>query len=487
MTGPRPATAAPAPDDAEETALARRIFEAQQAHRPVMAATSAGQRIERLQRLKRLLLERREQACSALHRDFRKHPAETELTEIQPVLAELNHSIRHLRRWMAPRPVSGSILLLGTRSRIEYEPRGVVLILAPWNYPLALILIPLIAAVAAGNCVILRPSEKVPATAAFLRELLRAAFPPEEAAVVLGGIATADALLELPFDHFFFTGSTPVGRKVMAAAARKLASVTLELGGKSPAIVEASADLALSADRIVWGKFLNAGQTCIAPDHVLVEASVAERFVAEAGAAIHRLYGATPEARQANSSFCRMVDAAAFTRVEGLLREATHQGATVVTGGETAPADRYIAPTLLTGVHPEMSLMREEIFGPLLPVLTWRSPDELWQLAKRGGSPLALYVFSRRRGFVAEVKRNIQAGGMGVNTTMLHYANPSLPFGGIGESGLGAYHGEYGFQALSHSRALLEQGRFSLAGLFYPPYTKSVRKLVEMVTGWVLR
>lgn len=482
LTGPVPASAS----DNETIALARRIFAAQREHHPVLAATTAPARKERLRRLKRALLEQRDEAFAALHQDFRKHPAETELSELQPVLVELNHALHHLADWMRPRPVPGSLLLLGTHSRTEYVPRGVVLILAPWNYPLALVLIPLIAAVAAGNCVMIRPSEKVPATAAFLRRLVERTFPPEEVAVVTGGIPLAEALLELPFDHFFFTGSTAVGRKVMAAAARHLASVTLELGGKSPAIVDASADLGLAAERVVWGKFMNAGQTCIAPDFVLVEATVAEQFAAAARRAAERLYGTTPEARRKETSLCRLIDDAAFRRIDGLLRDAVARGATVAAGGETAAAERYIAPTILTGVTPEMEIMREEIFGPVLPVVAWRSPDELWPLVRRHGHPLALYVFSRNEQFVSQVAQRVSMGGMAVNTTVLQYANPGLPFGGVGESGVGQYHGEYGFQAFSHPRAVLRQGRLNLARFFFPPFTDRIRRLMRFVTERVI-
>ena len=460
----------------------REAFEKLQARRWEQAQTSARERIARLERLKGHLINRREQLAEALYADFRKPRAETEATEVLPALMELAHTLKHLKAWMKPRKVATPLLLAGTSSEVRYEAKGVVLILSPWNYPFGLAINPLIAAVAAGNCVMLKPSEKTPRTAEFIASLVRDTFEPSEVAVVQGGPEVGDALLRLPFDHFFFTGGPRVGRKVMEAAAKHLAGVTLELGGKSPAIVDATADVKAAAERIVWGKFLNAGQTCIAPDYVYVHASQEEAFLAGVKEALERFYGKTEEARRASPDLCRLVDDAAFQRVRGLLDRTVTSGARVVTGGVVDEASRYIAPTVLADVAEESPVMEEELFGPVLPVLRYEQPETVVETIREGGKPLALYVFSQDDAAVEQLLRQTSAGGTAVNTVLLHIANPNLPFGGVGQSGLGAYHGEDGFRELSHARAVLKQGRASLAHFFFPPYTGKAQQLARLAS-----
>jgi aldehyde dehydrogenase (NAD+) len=457
-------------------------FEKLQARRWELAQTSAKERLERLERLKSHLLNRREALAEALYADFRKPRAETESTEILPALMELTHTAKHLKAWMKPRKVATPLLLAGTHSEVRYEPRGVVLILAPWNYPFGLAINPLIAAVAAGNCVMLKPSEKTPRTAEFLAGLVRDTFEPSEVTVVQGGPEVGDALLRLPFDHFFFTGGPRVGRKVMEAAAKHLAGVTLELGGKSPAVVDATADVKVAAERIIWGKFLNAGQTCIAPDYVYVHASKEEAFLNEAKEALERFYGKSEEARRASPDLCRLVDDAAFTRVRGLLDRSVTSGARVVAGGVVDEASRYIAPTVLADVAEGSPVMEEEIFGPVLPVLRYEQPEMVVETIREGGKPLAMYVFSQDDAAVEQLLRRTSAGGTVVNNVVIHFANPNLPFGGVGQSGMGAYHGEDGFRELSHARAVLKQGRASLAHFFFPPYTGKAQQLARLAS-----
>jgi aldehyde dehydrogenase (NAD+) len=456
---------------------AARLFALQQTNRWRVARTTARERRATLGRLGAAIAARRGEIAAAAYADFRKAPAEVEVTEIHPVLAEIGLTRRHLARWMRPRRVRTPLLLFGTRSEIRHEPRGVVLILAPWNYAFSLVVAPLVAAIAAGNCVILKPSEKSPATSAFLRRFIGEVFDESEVAVVEGGAEAADALLELPFDHVFFTGGTRIGRKVMAAAARHLASVTLELGGKSPAIVDETADVRAAAERIVWGKFVNAGQTCVAPDYVLVHASRAAAFVAEARRTLAARYGGTPEAHAGNPDFCRIVDVGHFERLADLLARSVAAGAVVEAGGATVAGERYVAPTILSGVGFDAPLMEEEIFGPILPVLTYADIDEALARMRPLGKPLALYVFSRRRATVEHILANTTAGGTSVNTTLLHYGNPHLPFGGVGNSGQGNYHGAFGFRAFSHQRAVLRQREPSLARFLFPPYRGTLHEI----------
>ncbi len=457
-------------------------FERLQARRWEQARTTAKERIARLERLKANILARREALAEALFADFRKPQAEAESTEVLPVLMELAHTLKHLKAWMKPRRMETPLMLTGTRSEVRYEPKGVVLVIAPWNYPFGLAIAPLIAAVAAGNCVMLKPSEKTPHTAAFLEGLVRDTFEPSEVTAVQGGPEVGEALLQLPFDHFFFTGGPRVGQKVMAAAARHLAGVTLELGGKSPVVVDETADVKAAAERVIWGKFLNAGQTCIAPDYVFVHASKEEAFLAAAKEALERFYGKTEEARRASPDLCRLVDDAAFARVQGLVDRTVTGGGRVVAGGVVDSDSRYIAPTVLADVTVEAPVMQEEIFGPVLPVLRYEQLETVVDTIRASGKPLAMYIFSQDEETVEWLLRQTSAGGTVVNNVILHFVNPDLPFGGVGQSGLGAYHGEVGFRELSHARAVLRQGRPSLAQLFFPPYTGKAKQIARLAS-----
>jgi aldehyde dehydrogenase (NAD+) len=459
----------------------RELFDLQTANRWTVAASTAAQRVERLERLRGAIGQRRDRLCAAIRADFGKHAVETELTEVLPVMEEIALVARHLRRWVRPQRVSTPMTLAGGRSEIRYEPKGLVLILSPWNYPFLLAIDPLVAAVAAGNCVILRPSDKTPRTTAFLHELVSSVFPENEAAVVVGGHEVADALIDLPFDHVFFTGSTAVGRKVMTAAARHLSSVTLELGGKSPVIVDETADLDAAGARVAWGKFINAGQTCVAPDYALVHEAVADGFVEALVRAIARSYGADEASRAASADLPCMVDGRACDRLEGAIRGAVNAGARVIVGGMIDAGARRIAPTVVTNVAPDSPLMAEEIFGPVLPILTFRGLDEAVAMVRAMPKPLALYVFSRRQANIDLVLGGTTAGGTCVNHVVMHLANPHLPFGGVGDSGMGHYHGRFGFEAMSHARAVYRQVMPSGLSFLFPPYTARSEKLMRML------
>jgi len=455
---------------ADVAAEAARIFAAQQRNRWRVARSGARERSATLERLAAAIAAQRVGIATARYADFRKPAAEVELTEIHPVLAEIKVAARNLEAWMRPRPVRTPLLLAGTSSEVRSEPRGVVLILAPWNYAFSLVVAPLVAAVAAGNCAILKPSEKTPATSAFLKRFVAEVFDEAEVAVVEGGVEAAEALLALPFDHVFFTGGTRIGRTVMAAAARHLASVTLELGGKSPTIVDETADVRAAAERVVWGKFVNAGQTCVAPDYVLVHASRAAEFVAEAKRALDARYGPAGPGRAATADYCRIVDAGHFARLADVLDRSVAAGAHVEAGGERDEGERYLAPTILSGVTFDSPMMEEEIFGPILPVLSYTDLDTALERLRALGKPLALYIFSRSEPAVEHILANTTAGGTAVNATMLQYGNPHLPFGGVGASGHGSYHGIHGFRTFSHERAVLRQRGPSLARFLFPPY-----------------
>jgi len=458
-----------------------RIFRAQHANKAAVRRTSAVQRIAKLERLRAAIVAREQAIRDAMFADFRKSPTEVDMTEIFASLVEIKDAIHALPGWMKPRRVAAPLSLVGTHSAIHYEPRGVALIIGPWNYPFLLVIAPLVAAIAAGNCVIVKPSELTAKTSAVLAELLASVFSDNEVAVVEGDAGVAQKLLELPFDHFFFTGSTRVGRLVAVAAARHLASTTLELGGKSPAVVDDSADLATTAKRIVWGKFINAGQTCIAPDYVLVSKRREAGLVDALRHAIAEAYGATAEARHASTDLCRVIDDRNFERLAKLLADTVAGGARVEIGGATSAAERYIEPTVLTGVRPDAPIMSEEIFGPILPVLTYDAFDEVAPFIMARDKPLALYVFGTDRARIDALIDRTAAGGTCVNNTLLHFGNPNLPFGGVGASGTGSYHGFFGFRAFSHERAVLRQGRVDLAKRAYPPYTSRVKAMLGVM------
>jgi aldehyde dehydrogenase (NAD+) len=453
-----------------------RILASQRRNQARVAATSAGERIDKIRRLEAAMLARRGEIRQAMWDDFRKPPAEVDLAEIYTVVTEARHAARHLRRWMRPRRAPGPITLLGSSSRLHHEPKGVVLILSPWNFPFNLSLAPLVSAVAAGNCVVLKPSEMTPHSSACMKRILAALFEESEVAVVEGDARVAQELLRRQFDHIFFTGSPAVGRIVMKAAAEHLTSVTLELGGKSPAIVDRTADLDEAAEKIAWGKFLNSGQVCIAPDYVLVDETVRDAFLPKLRAAVESLGG--------NDSRPIMVNERHAARVAGLVDGAVAQGAEVVMGGRGE--GRAIPPTILAGVAADAAVMQEEIFGPVLPVVSYRTLDEAFDVIASKEKPLALYIFSRARRVVRQILGRTTAGGTVVNHTLIHFYQLNVPFGGVGNSGMGRGHGFAGFEAFSNIRGVVDQRtRLSPINLIYPPYTKLKQKVIDLMLRYL--
>ncbi len=448
-----------------------RLYELQQKRRPAIVQTTVAQRIEKLRKIERAMLAHRDEIRAAMWADYQKPVPEVDLSEIFAVVGEARHARRHLRRWMKPRRVSTPLSLLGSRSKILYEPKGMVLILAPWNFPFNLTLGPLVSAVAAGNCAILKPSEMTPHSSACMKKILAEIFDESEVAVIEGDAEVAAALLKKRFDHIFFTGSPRVGRIVMKAAAEYLTSVTLELGGKSPAIIDGTANLDEAAKKIAWGKCFNSGQVCIAPDYLLVDEKVREPFLEKLRSAIAEIGG--------EGSRGLLVTSAYATRIRQLLDDALQRGAKVLAGGESKERDFPV--TILENVSPDATLMKQEIFGPLLPVSTYRTIDEALNTIAEREKPLVLYLFSRDRRIIREVLGGTTAGGTAVNETLIHFFQLYLPFGGVGESGIGKSHGFFGFEAFSNARGILQQPtRFSSIQLMYPPYNKFKRKIVDL-------
>lgn len=457
-----------------------RLFAGLQEHRAIVAGSGPAARRLKLKRLHDTVLARRGRIQEALYADMRKPPSEVDLTEIYAVVLEARHAMRHLKRWMRPRRVSTPLAFLGSSSKIYYEPKGVVLIIAPWNFPLNLTLGPLVSAVAAGNSAIVKPSEMIPATAQCIHEIIAEVFPENEVAVVEGDAAVSQALLRRPFDHIFFTGSPAVGKAVMRAAAEHLTSVTLELGGKSPVVIDESANLREAARKIAWGKFLNNGQTCVAPDYLLVHSGVQQDFSRQLGLAVTDLFGSEENAA-ASESYGRVVNERHHGRLSRILDEAVAAGARVLRGGKGESAQKFFPPTILENAPAESAVMREEIFGPVLPVVPYDDLDEAIRLINEKDKPLALYIFSRDQRVIDRVLSSTSAGGTMINDVALHFFQANLPFGGVGVSGFGKSHGWFGFEAFSNARGVVRQlTRFSGIQFMYPPYGKLAKKLIDL-------
>lgn len=409
----------------------------------------------------------------ALAKDLRKSEAEAYASEIGLIFMEINHTLAHLRDWMKDNRQPTPLALQPSTSRIQYEPKGVVLIISPWNFPFQLCIAPLIGAIAAGNCALLKPSEDAPHTSQVINDLIAQTFPENYISVVQGpGIEVVPELMEkFTFNHIFFTGSPGVGSKVAAHAAKKLTPVTLELGGKSPGIVSASANLKVAARRLVSGKFTNAGQICVAPDYLLVEKSVKDAFIAEVRKALIEFFGADP---QKSPDYTRIINQKRFDVISGYLRKGR-----ILIGGITDKDALYIAPTVIDGVDMNDPIMQEEIFGPVWPIITWESKAELLTLSRQNRYPLACYFFGSNKKLENFVLENIEFGGGCVNNTLIHWANQELPIGGVMGSGSGHYHGWHSFACFSHAKSILRSATWIDPSVRYPPFSKRKIKLLR--------
>ena len=432
-----------------------RVFALQRAHQWEVKASSAEQRREKLRRLKAAVEAHGDAIVAAVKQDTRKPEGEIRVTELLNVLGNIDRNIANLEEWMKPVEVVPS-MNKADKARIVPEARGVCLVLGPWNFPLGLVLGPVAAAIAAGNCCMIKLTDLCPATASVAAKIIRQAFSENEVALFEGGVEVATALLELPFNHLFVTGSTRVGKLVMAAAAKNLATVTLELGGKSPVIVDEDADVKKVAADLAAAKQFNGGQACICPDYVFVKESQKGALIEEFRARVKQnLYGEDGRIRKEN--IAQIVNASNFARIKRLFDDAVAKGAKVAVGGTLEEADRTVHPTLLTDVSPEMLIMQEEIFGPVVPVLTYRNLDEVIEYIEQRDKPLALYIFSNNRGNIERILNRTSSGGVTINAFFQHYLENQLPFGGVNQSGMGSYHGVFGFRAFSHERAVYVQ------------------------------
>jgi len=419
-------------------------------------------RLQKLKILKQAIIEYEQAIFQAVKADLHKPDEETFATETVLILKEIDYAIKHLKAWSKPKKAKIPVQLLPASARIHPEPLGVVLIIGPWNYPIQLILSPLVGAIAAGDCAILKPSEIAPHTSHLLYEMIKKYFEKAYITVVEGGVETSQQLLAEKFDHIFFTGGTVVGKIVMEAAAKHLTPVTLELGGKSPCIVDTQINVEYTARRITWGKFTNAGQTCVAPDYLLVNKRIKENLLDAIQKCIQEFYSDNPAK---SPDYGRIINQKHFERLVNFLKDGK-----ILIGGETNPLERYIAPTVIDNVSLTDPVMQEEIFGPILPVVEYTEITEAIALINSRPKPLALYVFSDHKNLQQQVCRETSSGGVGINNTLMHLSVSSLPFGGVGDSGMGSYHGKAGFDTFSHHKSILHKPFLLDFKLLYPPY-----------------
>ncbi|MFU8860211.1 MAG: aldehyde dehydrogenase family protein [Cyclonatronaceae bacterium] len=459
----------------------RKIYELQSEYQKSNGGIPVNTRLVILKKLLRILEENRIHLQSAIKKDLKKSDAEFSISELTPVIHEIKLAKRKLHRWVKPVKARRSLIFFATAGFIRYEPKGTVLIISPWNFPLNLTFAPLVSAIAAGNSVTLKPSEISPATSAVMARIINEYFEPHLIHVVQGDADTAIELQKQPYNHIFFTGSPDIGKKVMMAASDHLASVTLELGGKSPVIIDRGTAIADAAAKVAAGKFINCGQTCIAPDYVLVHKSDEELFLKEITRSVSKLYYQNSSAIQENPDYSRIVNSSHFKRIENLYEQAISTGANVVTGGGRDKQTLFFEPTVISRVKPDALIMKEEIFGPILPVLTYENETEVIDLILDRPRPLSLYIFSKRKQITDLYLKRISSGNVCINEVLIQFLHPGLPFGGINNSGIGNSHGYFGFKTFSHERAVVKQPLwFSLSKLLSPPFSKSVKRLISI-------
>lgn len=448
--------------------------------------STALERMAKLKILKKWITENAGDIQKALYSDLGKSAPEADITELSLVLSEISHAVTNLTSWMEPKKVKNPIYMLGSTSYIIPEPKGCALIIAPWNYPFNLSICPLVSAIAAGCTVWLKPSEMAPHTAALIRRMIQELFEPDEITVSEGGVEVSEFLLSLPFDHIFFTGSSTIGKVVMKAASAHLSSVTLELGGKSPVIIDKDCDLRDAARKVIWSKFLNCGQTCIAPDYVLVQESVYDLFKTYLHESLTAIADPKGKGMQYNTDYSRIVNKKHWNRLKNLLNDSVSEGANLVYGGEMDEDELFFSLSLLEGVDDNMDVMNDEIFGPILPIKSYTLLEEALEEINKRNKALSLYLFSTEKYIQEQVMAKTSSGAICINDCAVHFGHPSLPFGGVGQSGMGKSHGRYGFLAFSNEKAIFMQGSgFSPTKTFYPPYTFKTKKLIRYFTKWV--
>lgn len=463
----------------------REVFINQMETAVFLRKSSPHERSAKLLKLRSWIKKNQKEIQKALWNDFKKPEVEVDLSEIYPITAEINHALKNLKAWMRPKKVNTPLPMAGTSGKIKFEPKGTSLILSPWNFPFNLTIGPLVSAIAAGCTAIIKPSEFAPATANIISKMISELFEPREIAVFLGDVDIASSLLELPFDHIFFTGSPTVGKIVMKAASKHLSSITLELGGKSPVIIDNSADLKDAAEKIIWGKFMNCGQTCIAPDYILVPTELQQEFTQQCINQIQKYYDPTFKGIEASSDYARIINEKHFNRLIQLLKDSEVKGAKIEFGGKFSSVDNYLEPTLISNISMDMEIFHEEIFGPILPILPYKGLHEAINLVNSKPKPLALYFFGSNRTHQEQVIQETSSGNVVINDCVLHFLHSELPFGGVNNSGIGKAHGYSGFLEFSNPKGILKQRiGFNNVTLLRPPYTLKTKQIIASLIKW---
>ncbi|MBO3097078.1 aldehyde dehydrogenase family protein [Gelidibacter pelagius] len=458
------------------------LFNRQKVNQFKIGNSTYKERIKKLEALRNALeFSYKQKIRDAMYADFKKPFLETDLTEIYPVLSEIKFAKSNLKSWLKDQKVGTPLALLGASSYIKYEPKGVCLIISPWNFPINLTFGPLVSAIAAGNTVIIKPSEMTPNASGVMADIVTELFTDDEVALIEGEVEVSEELLKLPFNHIFFTGSPQVGKIVMKAASEHLTSVTLELGGKSPTIIDDSANLETAVKRIIYGKFTNAGQTCIAPDYVLLKADLKAEFTTLFKSKIAEFYS---EDVKSSESYSRIVNPKHFGRLVSYIEEAKLNKSDIASGGSYNASDNYIEPTLIFDMPEDSKLMTDEIFGPILPVKTYSNIEETVNYINSKEKPLALYIYSKSKKNIDFIMNNTRAGSGCVNHNLLQFLNHNLPFGGSNNSGIGKAHGFHGFEAFSNRRAMMKQHTLGATDFLLPPYSNFKQKLVDLTLKW---
>ncbi len=458
------------------------IFEAQKKNQITVAKSSVKERKQKLKALKKAVeVTFRDAIREALWNDFHKAKEDVDLSEIFVVTSEIKHALHHLGQWARDQKVGTPLALLGSSSYIKYEAKGVCLIISPWNFPINLTFGPLVSAIAAGNTVIIKPSEMTPHASAVIKDIIESVFETNEVAVIEGAVEASTKLLSLPFNHIFFTGSPAVGKIVMTAAAKNLASVTLELGGKSPTIIDETANVKAAAKRISWGKYFNSGQICITPDYLFVHESKKDEFVAEIKKVTAHMFGNKPSD---SKDFTHVVNQGHTKRLKGMIEDAKSKGGKILMGGEIDESQNFIEPTMIEHAAADSKILTEEIFGPILPIITFKDPAEVVDKINAGEKPLALYIYSNSNKNINYFLDNTSAGGSCINNNAMHFFNNNLPFGGVNNSGIGKSHGHFGFLEFSNARGIYRQYLPAALELMMPPYNNLKAKLIELTVKW---
>lgn len=462
------------------------IFSVQKNTSQRLRQSTVAERITKLNSLKKWIRNNKEVIRKAIYKDLGKPHLEADITEIYVVLSDIKFACNGLAKWVKPKPVKIHWPLIGSRSYIQYEPKGCALIIAPWNYPFNLAIGPLISAIAAGCTAVIKPSEIAPHTSAMIAAMIVELFRKDEVAVVEGGKETAEKLLSLPFDHVFFTGSPQVGKSIMKAASEHLSSLTLELGGKSPVIIDQGCNLAEVAERVIWGKFINCGQTCVAPDFIMVHEGDLESLIKELKKQVANMFNADGKGTAQSPDYGRIINEHHLNRLKGLLSDGLAKGAKVEYGGEVMHEHLYMEPTFMTQLGPNMDLMEQEIFGPILPILTYSDLNQVINYLNAKPKPLAMYIFSEESFFADYLLEHTSSGTAVINDCVLQFGHPGLPFGGVNSSGIGKAHGHFGFLAFSNEKAVLKQKTgLTSSKILYPPYGFKEKKILGFFMKYI--